>query len=170
VYFRANPATASARTIPTGGNAMLVANLEARVRSPVLADYLQLAFFADAGRVWNRGAATSLNLKSVQWTPGIGARVRTLVGLIRVDIGYNPYQRAAGSAYFDTPVSAGGQLYCVSPGNTLRVTAGAPGAPGAVGAPLPQQESGTCPADFTPPRERSVFKRLALQFSLGQAF
>ncbi|MDP1892482.1 MAG: BamA/TamA family outer membrane protein [Gemmatimonadaceae bacterium] len=167
VYFRANPAAGGERTIPTGGNTMLVVNLEARVRSPVLADLLQLAFFADAGRVWNRGAATSLNLKSVQWTPGIGVRVRTLVGLIRVDIGYNPYQRAAGSAYFDTPVSAGGQLYCVSPTNTLRVTSvGA----GVLGPSVPQQETGTCPASFTPTRERSFFRRLVPQISLGQAF
>jgi hypothetical protein len=55
----------------------------------------------------------------------------------------------------------------VSPTNTLRVTAFAPGT---VGPSVPQQESGKCPADFTPPRERSLFKRLALQFSLGQAF
>ncbi|MBI5601105.1 MAG: hypothetical protein HY944_06025, partial [Gemmatimonadetes bacterium] len=101
------------------------------------------------------------------WTPGIGARVRTLVGLIRVDIGYNPYQRAAGSAYFDTPVSAGGQLYCVSPGNTLRVTASAPGA---VGPPLLQQATGRCPATFAPSRERSFFRRLVPQISIGQAF
>ncbi|MBA4071062.1 MAG: hypothetical protein C0497_04380 [Gemmatimonas sp.] len=167
VYFRANPAAGGARTIPTGGNAMLVANFEARVRSPVLADLLQLAFFADAGRVWNRGAATSLNLKSVQWTPGVGARVRTLVGLIRVDIGYNPYQRAAGSAYFDTPVSAGGQLYCVSPTNTLRVTA--TGGPNGGPAVL-QQVAGRCPASFVPSIERSFFRRLVPQISIGQAF
>ncbi len=164
VYFRAVPATAGQRTIPTGGNAMLVANFEARVRSPVLADLLQLAFFADAGRVWNRGAAATLNLKSVQWTPGVGARVRTLVGLIRVDVGYNPYQRAAGAAYFDTPISLGGQLFCVSPSNTLRVTK----ATGSSAALL--QEAGSCPSDFTPPRERSFVKKLAFQFSLGQAF
>ena len=165
LYFRADPATASQRTIPTGGNAMLVANLEARVRSPVLADMLQLAFFADAGRVWNRGTASSLNLHSVQWTPGIGARARTLVGLIRVDVGYNPYQRAAGAAYFDTPISVGGQLFCVSPSNTLRVTATTSG-----GATVLQQAAGSCPADFTPPRERSFVKKIAFQFSLGQAF
>ena len=168
VYFRANPATVSQRTIPTGGDAMLVANLEARVRSPVLSDLLQLAFFADAGRVWNRGAGNALNLKSVQWTPGVGARVRTLVGLIRVDLGYNPYQRAAGAAYFDTPISAGGQLFCVSPGNTLRVTAAA--APPLAGGTALQQASGACPADFTPPRERHFLKKLAFQFSIGQAF
>jgi outer membrane protein insertion porin family/translocation and assembly module TamA len=164
VYLRADPGTVSSRTIPTGGNAMLVANLEARVRSPVLADVLQLALFADAGRVWNRGTAQPLNLGSVQWTPGIGARVRTLVGLIRVDIGYNPYQRAAGAAYFDTPITLGGQLFCVSPGNTLRVTSTAePGGPAS-------QAAGSCPASFTPPREPSVLKRLAFQFSIGQAF
>ena len=163
VYFRANPATASQRTIPTGGNAMLVANLEARVRSPILADRLQWAFFADAGRVWNRGTATPLNLKSVQWTPGLGARVRSLVGLIRVDIGYNPYQRTSGSAYFDAPISQGGQLYCVSPGNTLRVTSTG-------GSSAPQQAEGLCAADFRPPAERSFLKKLAFQFSIGQAF
>ena len=166
VYFRANPATAGGRTIPTGGNAMLVANLEARVRSPVLADVLQLAFFADAGRVWNSGTATSLNLGAVQWTPGVGARVRTLVGLIRVDIGYNPYQRASGAAYFDTPIAVGGQLFCVSPSNMLRVTKAAAGS--ATGQL--QQATGGCASDFTPPRERSVLKRLAFQFSIGQAF
>ncbi|MBM3907287.1 MAG: BamA/TamA family outer membrane protein [Gemmatimonadetes bacterium] len=169
VYLRADPNAVSLRTIPTGGNAMLVANLEARVRSPVLADILQLAFFADAGRVWNRGTAQPLNIGSVQWTPGVGARVRTLVGLIRVDIGYNPYQRADGAAYFDAPIAAGGQLYCVSPGNTLRVVStSALGAPPSAGVML--QESGTCPASFAPPRETSVLKRLAFQFSIGQAF
>ena len=98
---------------------------------------------------------------------GRGVRVRTLVGLIRVDIGYNPYQRAAGSAYFDTAVSAGGQLFCVSPTNTLRVTAVGGGV---VGPVLLQQETGACPASFTPTRERSFFRRLVPQISLGQAF
>ncbi|MBW7933003.1 MAG: BamA/TamA family outer membrane protein, partial [Gemmatimonadaceae bacterium] len=138
-----------------------------RVRSPLLADVLQLAFFADAGRVWNRGTAQSLNLRSVQWTPGVGARVRTLVGLIRVDIGYNPYQRASGAAYFDTPIALGGQLFCVSPGNTRRVTqVGETNG----GLPVLAQEAGSCPASFAPPRERNVLKRLAFQFSIGQAF
>jgi outer membrane protein insertion porin family/translocation and assembly module TamA len=131
----------------------------------VFADLLQLAFFADAGRVWNRGAASSLNLGSVQWTPGVGARVRTMVGLIRVDVGYNPYQRAAGAAYFDTPIAVGGQLFCTSPGNTLRITT----VPGA-GAVALHQATGSCPADFMPPRERNFVKKLAFQFSIGQAF
>ncbi len=167
VYFRAEPSVAGARAIPTGGNAMLVANLEARVRSPVLADVLQLAFFADAGRVWNRGTAVKLNLGAVQWTPGAGVRVRTLVGLIRVDVGYNPYERAAGAAYFDAPISAGGQLFCVSPGNALRVTKSGETSSGLA---VLSQAPGSCPATFTPPRERSFVRRLVPQISIGQAF
>jgi outer membrane protein insertion porin family/translocation and assembly module TamA len=167
VYFRANPAKVGQRAVPTGGNALLVANLEGRVRSPVLPELLQLAFFADAGRVWNYGTATSLNLKSVQWTPGVGARIRTFIGLIRIDIGYNPYQRSSGAAYFDAPVSVGGQLFCVSPGNTLRVTSVR-----GVGAAAPtlSQQAGSCPSSFTPPREKNFLRRLAPNFSIGQAF
>jgi outer membrane protein insertion porin family/translocation and assembly module TamA len=164
VYFRANPAAVGQRAIPVGGNAMLVANVEARFRSPVLADLLQLAAFADAGRVWNRNTAATLNLKAFQWTPGIGVRVRTLVGLVRVDIGYNPYQRSAGAAYFDTAISQGGQLFCVSPGNTLRVTPASPG------SAVLRQETGSCPSDFRPPPERNFLRRLAFQLSIGQAF
>jgi len=167
VYFRANPAKVGQRAIPTGGNAMLVANVEARMRSPVWSDLLQLAVFADGGRVWNYGSATSLDLKSFQWTPGVGARMRTLIGLIRVDIGYNPYQRSSGAAYFDTPISVGGQLFCVSPSNTLRVTSVT--ATG-TGATVLRQATGACPSDFRPPRERSFVRKLAFQFSLGQAF
>ena len=87
VYFRANAAKVGQRAIPVGGNALLVANFEARFRSPVLSNLLQVAVFADAGRVWNPGTAASLNLRTVLWSSGLGIRVRTLVGLVRVDIG-----------------------------------------------------------------------------------
>ncbi len=163
VYFRSNASKVGQRVIPTGGNALLVANLEARMRSPVWSDLLQLAVFADAGRVWNFGTATSLNLKSVQWTPGIGVRLRTLVGLIRVELGYNPYQRPSGAAYWDAPISVGGQLFCVSPSNRLRVTA-------MPGTGTLRQAAGTCPTGFQPPAEGSFVRKLAFQFGLGQAF
>ena len=164
VFFRANPGAVGQRAIPVGGNALLVANIEARVPSPVFSSLLQLAAFADAGRVWNRNTAATLNLRSVQWTPGIGVRMRTLVGLVRVDIGYNPYQRSEGAAYFDTPISDGGQLFCVSPGNMLRVTPTSPGSSKLT------QEAGNCPSDFRPPREASFVRRLSFQLSIGQAF
>jgi outer membrane protein insertion porin family/translocation and assembly module TamA len=170
VYFRSNPAKVSQRAIPAGGNALIVANIEGRFRSPVFADLAELAVFTDVGRVWNYGSAARVDLRSIQATPGIGARIRTLVGLIRLDIGYNPYQRGAGASYYDSSINlqgVGGQLFCVSPGNTLRVTAVRNASTGATAM---TQESGTCPSDFQPLRERNFVRRLAFQFSLGQAF
>jgi hypothetical protein len=82
--------------------------------------------------------------------------------MLRVDIAYNPYARPAGAAYFDAPIAAGGELFCVSPGNTLRVTASASG--------VVQQATGSCPASFQPPRETSFFQRLTPSVSIGQAF
>jgi hypothetical protein len=88
-------------------------------------------------------------------------RVRTLIGFVRLDAAYNPYERPAGAAYFDTPVSVGGALLCVSPANTLRVTSQ---------AGQPAQASGTCPGTFVPPRESSFLRRVQLSLSIGQAF
>ena len=162
VYFRARADSSSPRVIPTGGNALIVANLEARVRSPILPDLVQGTLFADVGEVWNRGAAgAGLGFSSLRWSPGLGVRVKTLIGFLRLDIAYNPYQRPSGSAYFDTSVASGGALLCVSPGNTLRVTSS--------GGQL-QQETGSCPATFQPPRESSFLRRLTPSISIGQAF
>jgi outer membrane protein assembly factor BamA len=163
VYFRASSGSKGPRIVPTGGNALVVAMLEARIPSPVLTDVLQFTAFTDAGAVWNRGTpGTTLGFGSLRWTPGLGVRARTFFGILRVDVAYNPYARPAGAAYFDAPVAAGGALFCVSPGNTLRVTAASDG--------KVQQVSGTCPASFQPPRESSFFRRLTPSISIGQAF
>jgi len=89
-------------------------------------------------------------------------RVLTIIGYLRVDVAYNPYDRASGAAYFDAPLSQGGALFCVSPGNTLRVTATADG--------HVQQQPGTCPSTLQPPRQTGALRRLALSVSIGQAF
>jgi len=163
VYFRADADSVGERIVPTGGNALVVAMLEARLRSPVLRDLLEFTAFADAGAVWNRGSAgASLGFGAMRWTPGVGVRVKTFFGTLRVDVAYNPYARPAGAAYFDAPLAAGGALFCVSPGNTLRVTVPAPG--------QVQQAEGSCPATFQPPRESSFFGRLTPSISIGQAF
>ena len=163
VYFRARSDTLSERIIPTGGNALVVAMLEARIPSPVLPDALQFTVFTDAGAVWNRGTpGTTLGFGALRWTPGLGARVRTFFGILRVDLAYNPYARPAGAAYFDTSVAEGGALFCVSPDNTLRVTTTSDG--------KVQQASGACPASFQPPRSSSFLKRLTPSISIGQAF
>lgn len=163
VYFRARVGLPGERTVPTGGNALVVANLEARFRSPVLPDLLQWTAFADVGEVWNRGTpGANLGFRSLRWTPGAGVRVRTLIGFIRLDLAYNPYQRPAGAAYFDTPVAVGGALLCVSPGNTLRVTSTVDG--------FMTQAAGACPGTFLPPRAGAFLRRLTPSISIGQAF
>jgi len=162
VYFRARDSV-SQRIVPTGGNALVVAMVEARIRSPLLSDLLQWTVFVDAGAVWNRGTAdATLGFKSLRWTPGIGMRLRTLIGSLRLDVAYNPYARPAGAAYFDAPLAAGGALFCVSPGNTLRVTAAPDG--------QVQQATGACPPTFQPPRGSSFLGRLTPSVSIGQAF
>jgi outer membrane protein assembly factor BamA len=163
VFFRARNDTPGERTVPTGGNAMIVANLEARFRSPVLSDLLQWTTFVDAGEVWNRGTrGANLGFGALRWTPGAGVRVRTIIGFVRLDLAYNQYERPAGAAYFDTPASVGGALLCVSPQNTLRVTINAQG--------QMSQVDGVCPAQFIPPRATSFFRRLTPSISIGHAF
>ncbi|HVZ47805.1 MAG TPA: BamA/TamA family outer membrane protein [Gemmatimonadaceae bacterium] len=163
VYFRAVSGTPGERTVPTGGNALVVANLEARFHSPFLPDVVQWTAFADVGEVWNRGTpGANLGFNALRWTPGAGVRVRTLIGFIRLDVAYNPYARPGGAAYFDTPVAAGGALLCVSPANTLRVTA--------TGDGHLSQAAGSCPGSYVPPSSSAFLRRLTPSISIGQAF
>ena len=150
------------RVVPVGGNALLVGNLELRLRSPVLPDLLQWTVFTDAGEVWNRGSLGELKLKV---TPGIQLTAFSPVGPVRAAVGYNPYARPAGPLYYEA-AREGGQLVCVSPGNTLsgRITTTPEG------DPLIIQEAGSCPATFKPAAEKSFRSRLTFSFAIGQAF
>ena len=162
VYYRADPDSVSVEVIPKGGNTLVVGNLEYRLRSPFLPDLLQWTAFVDAGLVWNR-ESDRLRWKELRWTPGIGLRAFTLIGAVRVDVGYNPYARRPGAAYFDAPldVSSGdAPLFCVSPGNSIAIVNGQP----AEGQDL------SCPEDFAPRQGDSFFQRLNFSFSIGQAF
>jgi outer membrane protein insertion porin family/translocation and assembly module TamA len=170
-YFRDTLGTRGRldRTVPTGGNAVLVGNAELRFPSPFLPELVQLNTFVDVGQVWNPGVSTlNLQLQGFRWTPGVGARVTTPVGAIGVDLGYNAYAPRRGAAYFATPLGgaagAGGSLpvFCVSPTNTIPVTTGANGAlvPGA----------GACPASYRPPEGGGFLRRLNFNFSINQAF
>jgi hypothetical protein len=144
----------------------VVGNLEAQWASPVLPRLLQLAAFADAGRLWNRGG-TALRADGpvVKITPGLGVRVASPFGAVRIDFGYNPYALPAGAAYYNARPQAGvAPLYCVSPGNTLAVTPGA-----ATGQPA-AQASGSCPSSYRPTRRAGLFGRLNPSIWIGQAF
>ncbi|HEY6222748.1 MAG TPA: BamA/TamA family outer membrane protein [Gemmatimonadales bacterium] len=86
---------AHVETSPTGGNGVVVANLELRVPAPILADRLQLAGFVDAGEVYIR-QRDILSLRSLRVTPGVGMRVVTPLGPVRVDVAYNGYAPETG--------------------------------------------------------------------------
>lgn len=169
-FYRVDSTTVAERVVPTGGNTVLIGNVEIQVRSPIAPRLLQLAIFADAGRLWNRGSGTESralddNGALVKVTPGAGVRILSPFGAIRIDLGYNPYQLPAGSAYYNAPLQGGvAPLYCVSPGNTLAVQVGTD--PTIAGV----QESGPCAASYRPARTRSFLGRLNPSIWIGQAF
>jgi outer membrane protein insertion porin family/translocation and assembly module TamA len=165
-YYRADKGTVTERVVPTGGNTLVVGNLEAQWASPVLPQLLQLAAFADAGRLWNRGG-TALRADGpvVKVTPGLGVRVASPFGAVRIDFGYNPHALPAGAAYFNARPQGGvAPLYCVSPGNALVVT------PGTVSGQPAAQAAGSCPASYRPDRRAGVLGRLNPSIWIGQAF
>ena len=170
-YYRADERSVAERVVPTGGNTLVVGNLEAQWASPLLPRLLQLAAFVDGGRLWNRGEASQrgADLRAdgplVKITPGLGVRVASPFGAIRIDFGYNPYALPAGAAYFNAPLQGGvAPLYCVSPGNTLVVAASD------VSGQPPFQASGSCPGSYRPSRRTGLFGRLNPSIWIGQAF
>lgn len=165
VYFRVRDGDPAQRSVPTGGSALVVANVELRLRSPVFPELLHFTMFTDVGELWTPGALQRQDrFDQLKITPGIGIRIETPVGPLRADVAYNPYTPRTGAVFFDAPITAGGQLYCVSPGNELPVTGlGVPGA-------APIQAPGTCAADFQPPGSRGFLRRLTWSFGIGQAF
>jgi outer membrane protein insertion porin family/translocation and assembly module TamA len=169
--LRATPEGNRWRPTPPGGSSLVVANLEIRARPPVLTSVLQFVAFVDAGAVWSPDAADDyLGFHQVLVTPGVGVRAFTPIGPVRLDVGYNGARSPAGPAYRDVPVGLStAPLYCVSPGNTLRVTGA--GQVDADGLPIPPvQEEGPCPATFQPPRSERFVNQLTLHLSIGQAF
>jgi outer membrane protein insertion porin family/translocation and assembly module TamA len=147
-----------------------VGNVELQVPSPVLRGLLSWAAFADIGRLWNRGDVIGVqqlgaDAPGVKWTPGLGVRIVSPFGAIRIDLGYNPYRLPAGAAYFNAPLQAGiAPLYCVSPGNTLSVT------PGATVNDPAAQAAGACPTSFRPAQRSGFLRRLNPSIWIGQAF
>jgi len=157
------------RAVPTGGTAAAVGNVELRWRPKVLTEFIQFVAFVDAGNIWS-SEGDELNSTPIFVTPGIGLRLSTPVGPIRLDLAYNSYAPTPGPAYWDAPLGySTAPLYCVSPGNRLPVTGS--GQTDAQGKPIPPvQAEGPCPSSFKPSRPDGFFNRLTLTFSIGQAF
>jgi len=171
VYFSSDP-EGSPRVLPVGGNSVAVANLELRMPSPFIPDRLQVAFFADAGQVWTRGASgAERSFGSLRITPGFGMRLASPVGPIRVDVGFNPYDRVTGAAYFNASEQNDvAPLYCVSPGNGLPVTGWKPTYDDNDLPAVQANPSRGCPISYEPRQKSGFFSRLRLNVSIGQAF
>lgn len=167
--FRASDTAQIRRAVPVGGNSMVVANLELRLRSPFYPELLQWTLFTDAGDVYNRGRLGSFQNFSIKVTPGVQLTAFSPVGPIRIVVGYNPYNRPSGPLYFEVPrdqsgdglLAESGALPCVSPGNVLPVRRD--------GEVLRQAE-GRCPASFTPRNDNGFLSRLTFGLAIGQAF
>ncbi|MEO6526386.1 MAG: BamA/TamA family outer membrane protein [Gemmatimonadaceae bacterium] len=173
VYFDVPDGSAARRVVPVGGNSLIVANFEVRIRSAFYPELIQYTVFVDGGDVWQRGRtigtrarkASSLFLNGLRWTPGAGIRVFTPVGPIQANVGYNPFARPAGAVFYDQVPNAQGfaPLYCVSPGNRVPAVKLANGE-------YEQISGNSCPATFTPPQSGSFFRRLTFTFSIGPDF
>lgn len=173
-FFRTDDPRVATRVVPSGGDNVVIANAELRLRSVFLPDLIQYAVFVDAGEIWNRSSTDETQPPvRIKVTPGVGVRVFTPIGPVRVDIGYNPYQSPTGPAFFSATRRVGEDvleraLYCTSPGNRLPVVPGV-ALPGG-GTALPVQGRGACPSTFQPPRRVTFGSRLTFNFSIGQAF
>ena len=167
--FWAPPDRNFRRAVPVGGNSMIVSNLELRMTSPFLPEFLQWTLFTDMGDVWNRGRTGSFQNFSIKVTPGVQLTAFSPVGPMRLVIGYNPYSRPSGPLYYEVPGGAeldsigspAGSLPCVTRGNRLAVHLSDNG--------LTQNE-GKCPSSFQPATRTSFRSRLTFSLAIGQAF
>lgn len=135
------------RRSATGGDRLLLASAEVRVPLPGLADRVSGSVFVDAGQVIEHGQSEE-SLTDLKITPGMGVRIATALGAMRLDLGFNPYE------------PPGSLLYVYNEAGTeLRPAQKDPDCQGNDCAPLLYR-----------PRVESLLGRLRLHFSVGQAF
>ncbi len=137
------------RRSATGGDRLAFANAEYRFPLPVFSGRVFGAAFVDAGLVYlnetGGGAILDVLDNHFRVTPGVGFRVTSPLGPMRLDIGYNPYPPQAspewyGEAFEET--TTGGRIYDLRP------------------LPLLQNVA----------PETGLLGRFRLHFSVGQAF
>jgi outer membrane protein assembly factor BamA len=162
--------------VPTGGNTSIVGNVELRLKSPLLPQYVGWTLFVDAGRVTpptTGQAQLDQSFRQLAWTPGVGVQAFTPIGPVRLDVGYNPGQRPFGPAYYAVPPAsiaksqyqAQAPVLCVSPKNQGLIQTDTTGVPVQTFA-----SNASCPASYQPALQHGFFNHLTLNFSIGEAF
>jgi outer membrane protein insertion porin family/translocation and assembly module TamA len=133
------------RRSATGGDRLVLASAEIRVPLPGFADRVSGALFVDAGQVIEHTQSDE-RLTDLKVTPGLGFRIATAIGPMRLDVGFNPYDPRPGL------------LYEYNEGRTELL-------------PVAEDcgEAVCVPLDYAPQVE-SFLGRLRLHFSVGQAF
>jgi outer membrane protein insertion porin family len=167
VALIAKPGARDTRTIPVGGNTLLVMNAELRLRDPFFPDAIQYVPFLDAGEVWTRETGVrGLNLDQLAVTPGLGLRYSSPVGPIQLNAGYNPAPPRGGQGYWAVPVNTltnKAPLLCVTrPDETPVPVILKDGQFDATGV--------ACPGTFAPFRSSNFFKRLTVTLSMSTSF
>jgi outer membrane protein insertion porin family/translocation and assembly module TamA len=152
------------RAVPTGGNRLVVANAEYRLRPPVLSDLLQLVAFVDAGNVWDKRVGS--DVITLFATPGFGMRVASPFGPIRVDFGYNPHRPSPGAIFHEDVNNEDRPLYCVTPGNTIEYVNESSSA---VPRYRAVDTSAQCPASYQPRAKRGL-RAWNISLAIAQAF
>jgi outer membrane protein insertion porin family/translocation and assembly module TamA len=162
----ATPNAPAFRSIPVGGNLLVVANAEFRVRDPFFPALLEYVPFLDAGAVQQVGVH-NLSPGKLSYTPGLGIRIFSPIGPIQLNAGYNPYGGRPGIAYYASPVDKNtnkAPLVCVT-------------APGEPEVPVfiqknrdLVQNSADCPSTFRPALSSAFLSHLTFTLSIGTNF
>lgn len=98
------PLDSTMRAAPTGGTRMVVGNVELRAPMPIFSGRLSWAAFLDVGQVYDPEQPAAE--RTLRLTPGLGLRLSTPLGPVRVDVAYRPYDPTPGPLY----EAANGQL------------------------------------------------------------
>lgn len=93
---------ANIRFFPIGGTTVVTTTAELRFPAPIMRGSARLALFVDAGALTNERAQ---DMDGDDWvvTPGLGIRVATPVGPLRLDVAYNPHAPQRGPLYVPAP-------------------------------------------------------------------
>jgi outer membrane protein assembly factor BamA len=92
------------RTFATGGNSIFLANAELRFPSPLWPQWVRLGAFVDVGLLYER-ESKPISFDNIRVTPGVGVRVATPLGPVRLDVAYNGYARESGQLFFSDIVA-----------------------------------------------------------------